>query len=216
MTSSSTTTTTTHPLVDDYLRRLERAARVLPRSQRDELLDEIRSHLAAGLDDAHGEVNDANDANYGTGATDVSEADVRNLLDALGDPADIVSAAGPDRPPPRRGATEILALVLLVTGLPPVIGWLGGAVLAVSSRLWTTRQKVLAIVVWPGGWAATLLFTLGQWSRGETCDLDGTNCTSSGMPYWLAVTLAIVFVVVPPVIVAVHLYRAARRRADEL
>ncbi len=38
-----------HPLAEDYLRRLQQAARVLPGADRDELVDQIRGHLAAGV-----------------------------------------------------------------------------------------------------------------------------------------------------------------------
>jgi hypothetical protein len=98
--------TTIHPLAEEYLRRLEHHARVLPRSERDELIAEIRDHVTSGL------------------SADSTEADVRNLLDALGSPADIVDAARPENPPVRRGAREVFALILLVTGLPPSLHWL--------------------------------------------------------------------------------------------
>ena len=39
------TTTTLPPLAADYLDRLERAARKLPRTERRELVEEIRAHL---------------------------------------------------------------------------------------------------------------------------------------------------------------------------
>jgi len=67
---------TAHPLVEGYLRSLDGAAKVLPRRERDELVAEIRAHL---------------DEAVPPGA---SEADVRNALDALGAPWDIVAAAG--------------------------------------------------------------------------------------------------------------------------
>jgi uncharacterized membrane protein len=41
-----TTTTTLHPLAADYLGRLERAARRLPRGERRELVEEITAHLS--------------------------------------------------------------------------------------------------------------------------------------------------------------------------
>lgn len=109
--------TVMHPLAGDYLRHLERTARVLPHRQRDELVAEIRSHLDAGL------------------PPDASEADVRNLLDELGTPTDIVAAAQPDRAPARRGAREVIALILLVAGVPLVLGWLVGVALACWSPL---------------------------------------------------------------------------------
>jgi hypothetical protein len=73
------------------------------------------------------------------------------VLDALGPPADIVAAARPDHVPARRGAREVLALLFVVTGLPPVLGWLVGVGLLLSSPLWSVRQKLLGVLVWPGG-----------------------------------------------------------------
>ena len=101
-------TSTAHPLTDEYLRRLERAARNLPRDDRDELLAQIRSHIDDALPPGS------------------SEGQVRNLLAELGSPEDIVAAAGPAAQPTQRGIREIAALVLLVTGFPPVLGWLAG------------------------------------------------------------------------------------------
>src|SRR5581483_12463668 len=44
--SDDMTTTTLHPLAADYLDRLERAARRLPRGERRELVEEISAHLS--------------------------------------------------------------------------------------------------------------------------------------------------------------------------
>jgi hypothetical protein len=190
--------TTTHPLAEDYLRRLEQHARVLPRSERAELIAEIRNHMSSGL------------------TPDSTEADVRNLLDALGPPADIVEAARPEHPPVRRGAREAFALVLLVSGLPPVVGWLAGVGLLLWSPLWTARQKLLGILVWPGGYVAVLAapYTMDS----GTCEVQrGTdtalNCTTSGPPLWLMLAVLAVMVIAP-LVVAVYLYRAAGRRGE--
>ena len=40
---------TLHPLARDYLKRLKKAARRLPRARRNELIGEIESHLTAAL-----------------------------------------------------------------------------------------------------------------------------------------------------------------------
>ena len=131
-------TTTTHPLAEEYLHRLDRCAKVLPRHEREELTAEIRSHLHLGL------------------KPDASEAEVRNFLDELGEPEGIVAAAEPGPPPTRRGAREVFALILLVTGFPPILGWLVGVALLVLSLLWTWRQKLLGILIWPGGYTLVL------------------------------------------------------------
>jgi uncharacterized membrane protein len=173
-------TVTMHPLGQEYLRRLERAARVLPRGQRGELLEEIRSHLEAGL------------------PADATETHARNMLDALGSPADIVAAARPDHVAARRGAREVLALLFLVTGLPLVLGWLVGVGLLVSSPLWSPRQKLLGVLVWPGGVLAVAGLVAGFFLF---------------LPSALH-TAAMVFFVLAPLAVAAYLYREAGRRSD--
>jgi uncharacterized membrane protein len=67
----------TDALVEDYLRRLDAAASTLPPDRRAELVSEIREHLQEAL--RH------------TGATD--EVSVRNLLERLGPPEEIVAEA---------------------------------------------------------------------------------------------------------------------------
>lgn len=202
---------TQHRLVDDYLHSLDEAAKLLPRHDRDELVDQIRAHL----DEAIGE--------------DATEADVRNVLDALGDPRDIVAAAGPVRAPVRRGAREVFALLLLATGFPPAIGWIAGLILLIASPLWSVRQKWLGALVWPGGWfGAFLLFTIPATSSGHVCTSNGpilepspavhtvTFACSSGasIPGWVALVL-LVIAFCAPIAVAMYLWRAAGRRSAE-
>jgi len=171
---------TTHPLANDYLRRFEHAARVLPRSEQKELVGSIRDHLDAAI------------------APDATEADVRNVLDDLGEPADIVAAAQPGRAPARRGAREAFAVILLVLGFPPILGWLVGVGLLLSSPLWTARQKALGMVVWPGGLSLVAA---------------GAALASTVLP-GVAAPIALIVVIVAPILVAAYLYRAAGRRAD--
>lgn len=192
--------TTLHPLADEYLRELERAARRMARADRDELVAQIRSHLDSGL------------------SPDAQESEVRNLLAELGPPEDIVAAAAPDRPPRRRGAREIFALLLLVTGLPPLLGWLVGVGLLLWSPLWTARQKALAVLVWPGGYVvAGGALTLS--ARRGPCPvtpggLSGTAsaCTAAGPSLWSI--SAIVVALAAPLLVATYLYLAAGRQSE--
>ena len=67
--------TTTDRLVEDYLDRLEDELADLPRAKRRELVDEIEAHIAEGR--THGD----------------SEAQVRTLLDRLGEPSEIADEA---------------------------------------------------------------------------------------------------------------------------
>jgi Domain of unknown function (DUF4190) len=95
----------TDPLVDDYLRRLDAAASALPAHRREELVSEIRDHLQEALRQAP--------------ASD--EAAVRNLLERLGPPDEIVSAAADQAPPGHLVApyreTNGSAIVAVVLGV---------------------------------------------------------------------------------------------------
>jgi heme A synthase len=120
------TTMETDRLVDDYLRRLEEAAAHLQRSRRAELIAEIREHIetALGEEEAAGEVA------------------VRNVLERLGPPEEIVEAAEPQpvAEPVRTGKLEVAAMVALVV---PFIGWLFGIAMVLISRAWSNREKLL-------------------------------------------------------------------------
>jgi len=135
-----------HPLAEDYLGRLEALAHALPAQDRHELLTELRGHLHAGLPE---------------GTTD---AEVRNLLDDLGAPEDIVAAAtaesGTAAPPgatrpggapltQRWGVVEVITVLALTAGafIVPVVGPLVGICFAWASARWTRREKVVATVL---------------------------------------------------------------------
>lgn len=103
----------TDPLVEDYLRHLEAVASVLPAYRREELLAEIREHLAEALRQVP-----AGD-----------EAAVRSVLERLGSPEEIVTAAADPMPagpffpvPVPVPETNGLAVASLLFG----ICWLGG------------------------------------------------------------------------------------------
>ena len=172
--------TVTQSLVDDYLRQLEHEARVLPHRDQRELVAEIRAHVDAAL------------------GTDASEADVRNVLDELGTPAEIIAAAQPPRSGPSRGAHEVFAVILILFGgfVFPLVGWLVGVGLLLSSPLWSGRQKLLGVLVWPGGLSLVLLVLVVR-AGGTQSALAGAGIAA--------------LVLVPPILVAIYLYRAAGR-----
>lgn len=133
-------------LVHDYLARLDAAAGSLPPSRRADLTGEVRQHIEIALAEAGGR----------------DEVTVRNVLDRLGPPDEIVDAErGADGTPPMTtalpgvhsgwGGTEIAAILLLTLGAVflPIIGPLLGLVFVWASTQWTSRQKLIgtAIVV---------------------------------------------------------------------
>jgi hypothetical protein len=144
-------------LVADYLKRLNRELSGLPRSRRTELVDEISGHIA----EARAQLANEN------------EVEIRNLLERLGDPADIAAEerARSGLAPGRAGPIEILALIgLLVGGFVFFIGWFAGLVLLWVSQAWTTREKLVGTFVIPGGLLlAFLLLTGGVGGYAEGC-----------------------------------------------
>jgi hypothetical protein len=144
-------------LVDEYLKRLKAELAGIPRRQQRELIDEIVGHIA--------------EARRGFEAE--NEAEIRNLLERLGDPAEIAAEErvrlGAE--PRRAGAVEIFALIaLLVGGFFAVVGWFVGLVLLWVSDAWTTRDKLVGSLVVPGGLLpAFLLLTGAVGGYSETC-----------------------------------------------
>lgn len=193
------TTTTLHPLAADYLSRLERAAKRLPRGERRELIEEITAHLSEATD------------------PDMSDADALTVLDRLGDPEDIVEAQRPEQPARREGlrlhewATIFL---LLFGGFLFYVGWLAGLILLWSSRAWNTRDKLIGTFVVPGGLATAL--TLGLLGATvQTCSsFEGgpKHCTGgSGSPAHNIVFGALfLFCLIGPIFTSVYLARRAR------
>lgn len=167
-------------LLTDYFARLEAAALPLPPDRRADLLEGIAEHVAAAR--AAGELHD--------------ERAVRTLLDRLGEPEEIVAAAGEDTyggpapgttgPPlaPRQPGTgpELAAVLMLTVGsLLPVVGWLVGVVLLWTSRRWRTGEKLLGTLVVPGG-PFSVLYLSGFTLSGELCttSISGTVGGGSG------------------------------------
>ena len=130
-----------HPLADDYLQRLRHAGRRLPADRLRDLLSEVEGYVSEAIP---------------PGAADDEALEV---LERLGPPGDIVEAEQPAAQPTadRRGVREWAAVILLpLGGFAFGIGWLVGLILLWSSRLWTTRDKLIGTLVIPGGLATGL------------------------------------------------------------
>lgn len=164
---------TTEALVQDYLGRLEAAAWPLSADRRTELLQEVREHIEDALSVEGGR----------------DETTVRNVLERLGRPEEIVSTevgsgmpnagASPIRQAAatlisgadneRFGAVEIIALLFISLGafVVPVVGPLPGLFFVWASNRWTTHNKIVATVLVAILVALPLLLllivTLGRW-----------------------------------------------------
>jgi hypothetical protein len=106
--------------------------------------------------------------------------------------------------PPRIPSGDLLAVVGLVVGslVLPVVGWLVGLVLLWRSRSWTTLEKLVGTLVWPGG----LLLPLALPFLPVGAQLMRTPA--------LALTVITVLVVTPMVVGGWLLLRARERAAD--
>jgi uncharacterized membrane protein len=174
--------------VDAYLRELDHELRDLPAGRRREIVEEIREHIESALGE--------------TGAGD--DVEVRNVLERLGDPADIAAEArqrfGVVRA--RSGVREVAALFLLpVGGFLFVVGWVVGAILLATSNVWTSREKVIGLLVFPGGLLPAALLGL---LPGQVCTeaiengrIVSESCSGGIMPVWLAWVLLAVLVIGP-------------------
>ena len=184
-------------LAADYLRRLRRAARTMPRANRRELLDQIAAHIAE--------------------AQAAGTVPLKRVLDDLGDPKDIAATGRVRR---RLGVREVAAVVLLlIGGFIFVAGWVAGLILLWASPRWRWPDKLLGTLVWPFGYAGVLygLFA-GAFANAANNDVPscGYGCTSQGggMPTWLE-ALILVAAFVPPIAVAIWLVLRARWVPDQ-
>jgi hypothetical protein len=191
-------------LIDGYLARLRVAATDLPSSVRDELIEDMRAHIAEAR----------------TREPQETDATILNILDRLGEPDAVVAEAGrrPDAfgsgqpsgraEPYRPGILEIVTVVLL-----PFV-WPVAVILLWISPAWKTRDKVIGTVLPPGGYPGILflgLFVAHAGAAGigyvsgsgnsctSTTDIAGntqTLCTSATPLQVIGVVLSVVLVVV--------------------
>lgn len=161
-----TTPADMHPLAETYVNELRHAARRLPRAQRNDLIAEIRAHLAEAAPAA------------------ASQADVLTALDRLGEPADILAEQGEVSAPPvrRLGFHELAAILLLMFGgFIIFVGWIAGVFFLWTSDRWTLRDKLIGALVIPGGYA-TAAYALLAMSSVQQCSSSGPIVLCNGSP----------------------------------
>jgi hypothetical protein len=137
-------------LIEGYLARLGAAAADLSPDIRQELVSDMRAHIAEAR----------------SRETDETDATILNILDRLGEPETVVSAARPrsDVSGSSRGASlpglyrpgilEIAALTLL-----PFI-WPLGVILLWVSPAWNLRAKITGSLLPPGGYPGIFIISV--------------------------------------------------------
>ena len=184
-----------HPLAEDYLRRLRRAGRGLPPERLRDLVSEIEGHLSEAI------------------PPDASDHEALEVLERVGPPGEIVEAEQPAAQPAadRRGLVEWAAMILLpLGGFAFGIGWLVGLILLWSSRVWTTRDKLIGTLIIPGGLATGVLVFL--WLNAAAARSGGGLSTAMTVVY---IALAVVLFL-GPIVSAVYLAHRARNGAPSV
>lgn len=136
----------THPVAEQYLSDLKAAAKVLPRQQRHDLVTEIESHLAEVVHAAS------------------SEAEIRNLIDDLGSPHEVVDAARPSASSTRgnAGVTALaLGIVALLAAFLIPLGLIVAVPAGITSIVLGRRTRTEAIASGTTDVAATVGVVLG-------------------------------------------------------
>jgi uncharacterized membrane protein len=203
--------TTADAAIERYLKRLDSELADLPPARRREIVEEISEHIAAAQADHPAE----------------SEAEIRTLLDRLGDPGDIAAEARQrfDIRPARPGWLETAALVLLLVGGFTFLGWFIGLALLWSSAVWTTRDKLIGSLIVPGGLVLPVaLFMLASSSSNSTCigriesatgRTIGETCTGGGTSAGDILALVLlVLLVAAPIFTTAYLARRMRRPVE--
>jgi uncharacterized membrane protein len=193
-------------IVSGYLGRLETALAPVPSARRQELLEDVRAHIAEAR----------------SALSNETDADLLNVLDRLGDPADMATAeigraeSTPASQRPSRNM-EIAAIVLLL------VFWPVGVVLLWISDAWTTRDKLIGTLVPPGGFLAVIVLgpVLALGALGTACEtissasgqVLSSTCPSGGAQIGIdvGVALLVVFYLVGPILSAAYLGARLRR-----
>src|SRR5205814_394311 len=175
-------------LIDGYLARLNAAAGDLPKAARQELVDDVRAHIAEAR----------------ARKSEETDAALLNILDRLGEPAVVVAAARErlgvrSMQPYRPGVLEVFAVILV-----PLF-WPVGVILLWMSPAWKIRDKIIGTLVPPGGYlgivtiGAAFAVSVSGGSCGAATDSTGSvvqqNMCYPGSPWWQIVLSVLVTIV---------------------
>jgi len=201
-------------LIEGYLARLDTAAGDLPKSARQELIDDMRAHI--------GEARRRE--------PEETDATVLNILDRLGEPAAVLVDARERlgiRPPQpyRTGLLEVAAVILV-----PFV-WPVGVIILWMSPAWHWRDKLIGSLIPPGGYMGVALFGIAfataHSGSGTTCVIVTqatgqaiqSGCPAPAGPSFLETAVSVLVVVLfyaLPLITAAYLALRLRwgRRAQ--
>jgi hypothetical protein len=185
-------------LVGEYLAELEREAARLPWNARNELLEDVRSHIEVALaeieETARPEKETSTPENPDGGSSRSRAAQIRDILAALGEPREIVAAAAEEAAPHRGPTTLGEAREVFASTTAEQLAAAASPELSLPQPL-TLREKstilllLFGAILWGFGWlvGVVLLWSSPRWRLRER--LLGTLIWPGGM---LAVFLLVV------------------------
>jgi len=188
-------------IINGYLSRLKAETADIPRTERRELIDGVREHIAVAREEMPEE----------------TDAALLNLLDRLGDPAELareerdrLGLRAPD--PSRSRLLEVAALVLT-----PLI-WPIGVILLWTSSAWNVRDKLIGTLILPGGLFTSFFVFYAVLAKPESCSAtyvqghQTTTCSGgiSGIGAVLAI-LVLVLILLSPILTSIYLAIRLRR-----
>lgn len=205
---------TSDELISSYLSRLHAACWPLGEARTSELAEGIDEHIQ----DAVAELGN-------------DPATVAEILDRLGPPERIAHEASEQPPAPAEAVLlekpslthEIWTIALLSIGgfVIPFIAWIAGVVLLLNGKRWLWWEKLLGILIVPGGpLGGIILLSIGQVTGHTTvrsCVLTGTDttCTTSGQSHvWTGLYVLLLGIVfLGPIATGAFLWFRAKGRA---
>lgn len=221
-------TETSPDLAERYLVELDHLLTYADPDERADVLASVREHIEAAL---------AEQAAQGRAP------DVAAVLAGLGSPEQVAGGVRGDGRPvsptppgvaPRTTAltgtwVAPVACLLLIVGalggilIAPLALWVGGAILMAASPLWTTREKVLALVVSPIPYLAVEVgatWSVWKFECSQTFDGSGTLLQSTCSPGSKAGTtiglVVLAALVIAALVYVVVLWRRGAARAGRL
>jgi HAAS len=189
-------------LIRRYLAQLDAALRDVDASRRQEILAEVHEHIEEGR----------------TGLDPGDAANVRTLLDKVGDPAAIAAEAG--APPPGSRRWDAWAPWLIIFGpIASGLGWIAGILILWTSPTWSRRDQLIATFVPLAGLVALFFGLVTTLHAAASCPGHvpalhaSAGCATKGftLPLGIAILLLVAGLaahLLPPI----HLMRTRRQQ----
>ncbi|MCL4521407.1 MAG: hypothetical protein M1415_07465 [Firmicutes bacterium] len=185
-------------LIAQYLARVQQVLHDLPKERRDVIVDGLREHIQAAR----------------SAMAHEDEAAIRQMLEDLGDPTAIRAESGLPPLSQNDWGARWAPWLLLLGGFIFFAGWFAGVVLLWNSSAWSTRDKIVATLIWPGGLAAVFVVGGLAWVVPvASCIGSAGICSAEAGPSparSVVTALLAIVLIAAPILVSARLIRIQR------